>query len=31
MHDDPIVFALRDRVSRWIGLGFIVIFAVAAL
>jgi 4-hydroxybenzoate polyprenyltransferase len=31
MHDDPIVFALRDRVSRWIGLGFIVIFALAAL
>lgn len=30
MHDDPVVFALRDRVSRWIGLAFIIIFALAA-
>ncbi|REM12213.1 hypothetical protein DSI34_10940, partial [Mycobacterium tuberculosis] len=22
MNDDPIVFALRDRVSRWIGIAF---------
>jgi 4-hydroxybenzoate polyprenyltransferase/phosphoserine phosphatase len=31
MHDDPIVFALRDGVSRWVGLGFVVVFALAAL
>lgn len=31
MHDDPIVFALRDSVSRWIGLGLLVVFALAAL
>jgi 4-hydroxybenzoate polyprenyltransferase/phosphoserine phosphatase len=31
MHDDPIVFALRDRVSRWTGLGFLVVFALATL
>ncbi len=30
MHDDPIVFALRDHVSRWTGLGFVVVFALAA-
>lgn len=31
MHDDPIVFALRDSVSRWTGLGLLVVFALAAL
>lgn len=31
MHDDPIVFALRDPVSRWVGLAFAGIFIVAAL
>ena len=31
MHDDPIVFALRDRVSRWVGLGFVSTFLLAAL
>lgn len=30
MHDDPIVFALRDRVSRWTGVAFLIIFALAA-
>jgi 4-hydroxybenzoate polyprenyltransferase len=30
MLDDPIVFALRDKVSRWIGLAFIIVFALAA-
>lgn len=30
MHDDPIVFALRDTVSRWIGLAFILVFLLAA-
>lgn len=30
MHDDPIVFALRDKASRWIGLGFIAVFVLAA-
>jgi 4-hydroxybenzoate polyprenyltransferase len=30
MPDDPIVFALSDNVSRWLGLGFIAIFAVAS-
>ena len=29
MHDDPIVFALRDGVSRWIGLGFVAVFVLA--
>jgi 4-hydroxybenzoate polyprenyltransferase len=29
MHDDPIVFALRDRTSRWVGMAFILAFAVA--
>lgn len=31
MNDDPIVFALRDRVSRWVGLAFAGIFILAAL
>jgi len=31
MHDDPIVFALRDSVSRWTGFGLLVVFALAAL
>lgn len=31
MHDDPIVFALRDRVSRWSGAGFLAVFALATL
>ena len=31
MHDDPIVFALRDNVSRWIGLSFILVFVLATL
>ena len=30
MHDDPIVFALRDNVSRWIGAAFVLAFALAA-
>lgn len=30
MHDDPIVFALRDNVSRWIGVAFVLVFALAA-
>lgn len=29
MHDDPIVFALRDKVSRWIGAAFVLVFALA--
>ena len=29
MHDDPIVFALRDVVSRWIGVGFVAVFILA--
>lgn len=29
MHDDPIVFALRDQVSRWIGAAFVLVFALA--
>lgn len=29
MHDDPIVFALRDSVSRWIGAAFVLAFALA--
>lgn len=29
MHDDPIVFALRDNVSRWIGVAFVLVFALA--
>ncbi|MCP5196811.1 MAG: UbiA family prenyltransferase [Gammaproteobacteria bacterium] len=30
MHDDPIVFALRDPVSRWTGLSFLAVFTLAA-
>jgi 4-hydroxybenzoate polyprenyltransferase/phosphoserine phosphatase len=30
MHDDPIVFALRDNMSRWIGVVFVLVFALAA-
>jgi 4-hydroxybenzoate polyprenyltransferase/phosphoglycolate phosphatase-like HAD superfamily hydrolase len=29
MHDDPIVFAIRDSVSRWVGLGFVLVFVMA--
>ena len=29
MHDDPVVFALRDYVSRWIGVAFILVFTLA--
>ena len=29
MHDDPIVFALRDNVSRWIGTAFVLVFVLA--
>ena len=31
MHDDPLVFALRDSISRWVGLLFIAIFALATV
>ena len=31
MHDDPIVFALRDNVSRWAGLFFVLVFVLATL
>jgi len=31
MHDDPILFALRDNVSRFIGLSFILVFVLATL
>jgi 4-hydroxybenzoate polyprenyltransferase len=31
MHDDPIVFALRDNVSRWVGITFLLTFALAIL
>ena len=31
MHDDPIVFALRDRTSRWVGVLFLLTFAMAAV
>jgi 4-hydroxybenzoate polyprenyltransferase len=31
MYDDPIVFALRDNVSRWVGLIFLLVFVLAAL
>jgi 4-hydroxybenzoate polyprenyltransferase/phosphoserine phosphatase len=31
MHDDPIVFALRDNVSRWTGVGFLTVFVLATL
>jgi len=30
MHDDPIVFALRDKISLWTGLAFISVFALAS-
>lgn len=30
MHDDPIVFALRDTVSRWTGAAFVLVFALAS-
>ncbi|MDT8282954.1 MAG: UbiA family prenyltransferase [Gammaproteobacteria bacterium] len=29
MHDDPIIFALRDTTSRWIGAGVLLVFALA--
>jgi len=29
MHDDPIVFALRDGMSRWLGAAFVLVFALA--
>lgn len=31
MHDDPIVFALRDKASRWIGAAFVLVFTLASL
>jgi 4-hydroxybenzoate polyprenyltransferase len=31
MHHDPVVFALRDRVSRWVGVAFVTAFLLAAL
>jgi 4-hydroxybenzoate polyprenyltransferase/phosphoserine phosphatase len=31
MNDDPIIFAIRDPVSRWIGAAFLLVFALAAL
>lgn len=31
MHDDPIVFALRDRISRWVCVLFLLSFALAAI
>jgi 4-hydroxybenzoate polyprenyltransferase len=31
MHDDPLVFAVKDRVSRWVGLLVVVVFSVGAL
>ncbi|OZI62976.1 UbiA family prenyltransferase [Bordetella genomosp. 11] len=30
MHDDPIVFALRDRTSRWVCVLFLLAFALAS-
>lgn len=27
--DDPVVFAVKDRVSQWVGLGFVVIIVLA--
>jgi 4-hydroxybenzoate polyprenyltransferase/phosphoserine phosphatase len=30
MHDDPIIFALRDPVSRWVGVAFVTVFALAS-
>jgi 4-hydroxybenzoate polyprenyltransferase len=29
MHDDPIVYALRDRASRWVALGMALVFWLA--
>jgi len=29
MHDDPIVFALKDRISRWVGVAVVVVVAAA--
>lgn len=29
MHDDPIVFALKDRISRWVGVAFVAVVAAA--
>ncbi|MGE0806809.1 MAG: UbiA family prenyltransferase [Burkholderiaceae bacterium] len=31
MHDDPLVYALQDRTSRWLVLVLLLLFAVAAL
>lgn len=31
MHDDPVVFALRDKASRWIGIVFLLVFILATL
>ena len=31
MHDDPIVFALRDGISRWVGIIFLAVFGLATL
>lgn len=31
MHDDPIVFALRDGISRWVGILFLAVFWLATL
>jgi len=31
MHDDPLVFALRDPVSRWLVLAMVAAFAGAAM
>lgn len=30
MHDDPILFALRDHVSRWVGVAFVTVFVLAS-
>jgi hypothetical protein len=31
MHDDPIVFALKDRISRWVGVAFVAVVVAAVL
>jgi 4-hydroxybenzoate polyprenyltransferase len=31
MHDDPIVFALRDKASLWVGALFLGIFSLATI
>lgn len=31
MHDDPLVYAMRDRASRWVLAALLVLFAAAAL